>query len=78
LSAGSVIPASLITGQRSDPYGYAGLPKRSILHLEFAQKLALSTLLGVGSSPTFTGENNLMQVESPQKSGSQAGVQLTS
>lgn len=42
--------------------------------------VAISTLLGVGSSLTFTGESDLVQAirESTQQSVSRAGDQLTS
>lgn len=42
--------------------------------------MALSTLLGVGSSLTFTGESDLVQAirESTQQNVSRAGDQITS
>ena len=42
--------------------------------------MALSTLLGVGSSLTFTGESDLVQAirQSTQQNVSRAGDQLTS
>ncbi|MET3759488.1 TrbI/VirB10 family protein [Sphingomonas sp. UYEF23] len=65
----------------TDPAGYAGLADKVDFHTWALLKgVALSTLLGVGSSLTFTGESDLVQAirESTQQNVSRAGDQLTS
>ena len=65
----------------TDPAGYAGLADKVDFHTWALLKgIALSTLLGVGSSLTFTGESDLVQAirESTQQNVSRAGDQLTS
>lgn len=65
----------------TDAAGYAGLADKVDPHTWALLKgVALSTLLGVGSSLTFTGESDLVQAirESTQQSVSRAGDQLTS
>lgn len=65
----------------TDPAGYAGLADKVDFHTWTILKgVAISTLLGVGSSLTFTGESDLVQAirESTQQNVSRAGDQLTS
>jgi len=65
----------------TDPSGYAGLADKVDFHTwSLLKGVALSTLLGVGSSLTFTGESDLVQAirESTQQNVSRAGDQLTS
>ncbi|MGY2733301.1 TrbI/VirB10 family protein [Sphingomonas sp. UYP23] len=65
----------------ADPSGYAGLKDKVDFHTWALLKgVALSTLLGVGSSLTVTGESDLVQAirESTQQNVSRAGDQLTS
>ncbi|RHW18167.1 TrbI/VirB10 family protein [Sphingomonas gilva] len=65
----------------TDPSGYAGLADKVDFHTWTLLKgVALSTLLGVGSNLTFSGESDLVQAirESTQQNASQAGDQLTS
>jgi type IV secretion system protein TrbI len=65
----------------ADPSGYAGFADKVDFHTWALLKgVALSTLLGVGSSLTFTGESDLVQAirESTQQNISRAGDQLTS
>ncbi len=65
----------------TDPGGYAGLADKVDFHTwSLLKGVALSTLLGVGSSLTFTGESDLVQAirESTQQNVSRAGDQLTS
>jgi type IV secretion system protein VirB10 len=65
----------------TDPSGYAGLADKVDFHTWTLLKgVAISTLLGVGSSLTFTGESDLVQAirESTQQNVSRAGDQLTS
>ncbi len=65
----------------TDPTGYAGLEDKVDFHTWTLLKgVAISTLLGVGSSLTFTGESDLVQAirESTQQNVARAGDQLTS
>lgn len=65
----------------TDPAGYAGLEDKVDFHTWTLLKgVAISTLLGVGSSLTFTGESDLVQAirESTQQNVARAGDQLTS
>jgi type IV secretion system protein VirB10 len=65
----------------TDASGYAGLQDKVDFHTWALLKgVALSTLLGVGSQLTVTGESDLVQAirESTQQSVSRAGDQLTS
>lgn len=65
----------------ADPSGYAGLADKVDFHTwSLLKGVVLSTLLGVGSSLTFTGESDLVQAirESTQQNVSRAGDQLTS
>lgn len=65
----------------TDPAGYAGLADQVDFHSwSLLRGIALSTLLGVGSSLTFTGESDLVQAirESTQQNVSRAGDQITS
>ena len=65
----------------TDPSGYAGLADKVDLHTwSLLKGVAISTLLGVGSSLTFTGESDLVQAirESTQQNVSRAGDQITS
>lgn len=65
----------------TDISGYAGLADKVDLHTWTLLKgVVLSTLLGVGSSLTFTGESDLVQAirQSTQQNVSRAGDQLTS
>ncbi|MEO5866233.1 MAG: TrbI/VirB10 family protein [Sphingomonas sp.] len=65
----------------TDAAGYAGLADKVDFHTWALLKgVALSTLLGVGSSLSFTGESDLVQAirESTQQNASRAGDQLTS
>ncbi len=65
----------------TDPSGYAGLQDRVDFHTWALLKgVALSTLLGVGSELTITGESDLVQAmrEATQQNVSRAGDQLTS
>lgn len=64
----------------TDPSGYAGLADKVDFHTWTLLKgVALSTLLGVGSSLTFSGESDLVQAirESTQQNVLRAGDQLT-
>ena len=72
---------SLTRAPATDPAGYAGLADKVDFHTWTILKgVAISTLLGVGSSLTFTGESDLVQAirESTQQNVSRAGDQLTS
>lgn len=65
----------------TDPSGYAGLADKVDFHTWTLLKgVVLSTLLGVGSSLTFTGESDLVQAirEATQQNVARAGDQLTS
>ena len=65
----------------TDEGGYAGLEDKVDFHTWALLKgVALSTLLGVGSQLTVTGESDLVQAirESTQQNVSRAGDQLTS
>lgn len=65
----------------TDPSGYAGLADKVDFHTWALLKgVVLSTVLGVGSSLTFTGESDLVQAirESTQQNVSRSGDQLTS
>jgi len=65
----------------TDPSGYAGIADKVDFHTWTLLKgVAISTLLGVGTSLTFTGESDLVQAirESTQQNVSRAGDQLTS
>ncbi|GGE05891.1 conjugal transfer protein TrbI [Tsuneonella deserti] len=64
----------------SDAAGYAGVADKVDFHTwSLLKGVALSTLLGVGSNLTFTGESDLVQAirESTQQNGARAGDQLT-
>ncbi|QAY79970.1 TrbI/VirB10 family protein [Sphingosinicella sp. BN140058] len=64
----------------TDPSGYAGLADEVDFHTWTLLKgAAISTLLGVGASLTFSGESDLVQAirESTQQNTSRAGDQLT-
>ncbi|CAN5121819.1 TrbI/VirB10 family protein [soil metagenome] len=65
----------------TDPSGYAGLADKVDFHTWALLKgVVLSTVLGVSSSLTFTGESDLVQAirESTQQNVSRAGDQITS
>lgn len=65
----------------TDAAGYAGLEDKVDFHTWTLLKgVAISTLLGVGSSLTLTGESDLVQAirESTQQNVARAGDQLTS
>ncbi|MAW99934.1 MAG: conjugal transfer protein TrbI [Sphingomonas sp.] len=65
----------------TDPAGYAGLADKVDFHTWTLLKgAAVSTLLGIGSNLTFTGESDLVQAirESTQQNASRAGDQLIS
>jgi len=65
----------------TDPSGYAGLADRIDFHTWALLKgIALSTLLGVGSELTFSGDSDLVQAirQSTQQNVSRAGDQITS
>lgn len=65
----------------TDPAGYAGLEDKVDFHTwRLLQGVAISTLLGVGSNLTFTGESDLVQAirESTQQNVARAGDQITS
>lgn len=65
----------------TDPAGFAGLADKVDFHTwSLVKGVAISTLLGVGSSLTVTGESDLVQAirESTQQNVSRAGDQLTS
>jgi type IV secretion system protein VirB10 len=65
----------------TDPSGYAGLTDKVDFHTwSLLKGVVISTLLGAGSSLTFSGETDLVQAlrESTQQSASRAGDQLTS
>jgi len=65
----------------TDASGYAGLQDKVDFHTWALLKgVALSTLLGVGSQITVSGESDLVQAirESTQQNASRAGDQLTS
>jgi type IV secretion system protein VirB10 len=63
----------------TDTAGYAGLADRIDRHSwQLLKGIALSTLLGVGTELSFTGESDLVEAirESAQRSGARAGDQL--
>jgi type IV secretion system protein VirB10 len=63
----------------TDTAGYAGLADRVDRHSwQLLKGVALSTLLGVGTELSFTGESDLIEAirESAQQSGGRAGDQL--
>ena len=65
----------------ADPSGYSGLVDRVDFHTwSLLKGAAISTLLGVGSNLTFSGESDLVQAirESAQQNASRAGDQLVS
>ena len=65
----------------TDASGYAGLEDRVDSHTwSLLKGVAISTLLGVGSSLTFTSESDLVQAirESTQQNVARAGDQITS
>lgn len=65
----------------TDPSGYAGLADKVDFHTwSLLKGVVLSTVLGVGSNLTFSGESDLVQAirESTQQNVSRAGDQLTS
>ncbi|HEY9554624.1 TrbI/VirB10 family protein [Allosphingosinicella sp.] len=65
----------------TDPSGYSGLADQVDFHTWSLLKGAtISTLLGVGSNLTFSGESDLIQAirESTQQNASRAGDQLVS
>lgn len=65
----------------TDAAGFSGLADKVDFHTwSLLKGVALSTLLGVGSSLTFTGESDLVQAirESTQQNVSRAGDQITS
>ncbi|WP_293880469.1 TrbI/VirB10 family protein [Sphingomonas sp.] len=65
----------------SDASGYAGLADKVDFHSWTLLKgVVMSTILGVGSGLTFTGESDLVQAirESTQQNVSRAGDQITS
>ncbi|MBO9623914.1 MAG: TrbI/VirB10 family protein [Sphingomonas sp.] len=65
----------------TDAAGYAGLEDKVDFHSwKLLKGVAISTLLGVGSSLSFTGESDLIQAlrESTQQNVARAGDQLTS
>ncbi|HWV53484.1 TrbI/VirB10 family protein [Pseudorhodoplanes sp.] len=65
----------------ADPAGYAGLEDKVDFHTWALLKgVAISTVLGVGSNLTFSGESDLVQAirESTQQNVARAGDQITS
>ena len=65
----------------TDPSGYAGLADKVDFHTwSLLKGVAISTLLGVGSSVTFSSESDLVKAirESTQQNVSRAGDQITS
>lgn len=65
----------------TDPSGYAGLADKVDFHSwQLLQGALISTLLGVGSNLTFSGESDLVRAirESTQQNVARAGDQLTS
>jgi type IV secretion system protein VirB10 len=65
----------------ADASGYAGLADKVDFHSWALLKgVALSTLLGVGSSLSFSGESDLVQAirQSTQQNAARAGDQITS
>ena len=65
----------------TDPSGYAGLADKVDFHSwQLLQGAVISTLLGVGSNLTFSGESDLVRAirESTQQNVARAGDQLTS
>ena len=63
----------------TDTAGHAGLADRVDRHTwQLLKGVALSTLLGVGTELSFTGESDLVEAirESAQRSGARAGDQL--
>ena len=65
----------------TDPSGYAGLADKVDFHnWQLLQGAVISTLLGVGSDLTFSGESDLVRAirESTQQNVARAGDQLTS
>lgn len=65
----------------TDPSGYAGLADKVDFHSwRLLQGVVMSTLLGVGSNLTFSGESDLVRAirESTQANAARAGDQLTS
>lgn len=65
----------------TDPSGYAGLADKVDFHSwRLLQGVVISTLLGVGSNLTFSGESDLVRAirESTQQNVARAGDQLTS
>lgn len=65
----------------TDPAGYAGLEDKVDFHTWTLLKgVAISTVLGVGSNLTFSGESDLVQAirESTQQNVARAGDQITS
>ena len=65
----------------TDPSGYAGLADKVNFHTwSLLKGVVLSTILGVGSNLTFSGESDLVQAirESTQQNTARAGDQLTS
>lgn len=65
----------------TDPSGYAGLADKVDFHTWALLKgVAISTLLGVGATVTFSGESDLVQAirQSTQQNVSRAGDQITS
>lgn len=65
----------------TDPAGYAGLEDKVDFHTWALLKgVAISTVLGVGSNLTFSGESDLVQAirESTQQNVARAGDQITS
>lgn len=65
----------------TDPSGYSGLADEVDFHTwSLLKGAAISTLLGVGSNLTFSGESDLVQAirEATQQNASRAGDQLVS
>ncbi|CAN5592783.1 TrbI/VirB10 family protein [soil metagenome] len=65
----------------TDPSGYAGLADKVDFHTwSLLKGVAISTLLGVGSSVTFSSESDLVKAirESTQQNVARAGEQITS
>ncbi len=65
----------------TDPSGYSGLADKVDFHSwQLLQGAVISTLLGVGSNLTFSGESDLVRAirESTQQNVARAGDQLTS
>lgn len=65
----------------TDPSGFSGLADQVDFHTwSLLKGAALSTLLGIGSNLTFSGESDLVQAvrESTQQNASRAGDQLVS